>query len=66
MQNIQDIRNSSMTDDKKGDDILALILLELKILNQQIYELPRLLITSQTATDEPDEFRNDPTIFQVY
>ena len=66
MQNIQNIRNSSMTDDKKGDDILALILLELKILNQQIYELPRLLITSQTATDEPDEFRNDPTIFQVY
>jgi hypothetical protein len=46
-------------------EILSQILIELKILNQQIYELPRLLVTGQQASDPPDTLRQEPSIFII-
>lgn len=44
-------------------ELLSQILLELRIMNQQLYELPRLIATQQPATDAPETFRQDPSIF---
>lgn len=46
-------------------EILQQILLELKILNQQIYELPRLLSLGLPSVDEPGQFRNEPSVFNI-
>jgi len=69
------VQDSSNFEGQLRDEILAQILQELKILNQQIYELPRVqmnafngspgAVNAQTATlgDEPGAFRNDASIF---
>lgn len=44
-------------------EIFQQILLELRILNQQIYELPRLLSLGLPSVDEPQQFRNETSIF---
>lgn len=44
-------------------DIFAQVLLELRILNHQLYELPRMMNAGTGALDEPASFRQDPTIF---
>ena len=46
-------------------ELLAQILLELKILNQQIYELPRLMSMGLPAQDEPQAMRIEPSIFNI-
>ena len=47
-------------------ELLSQILVELKIANNYLYDLPRILQSGQSqATDEPDAFRNDPTIFKM-
>lgn len=46
-------------------ELLAQILLELKILNQQIYELPRLMASGQASVDPPETFRQEPSIFNI-
>ena len=46
-------------------ELMAQILLELKILNQQIYELPGLLALGKPAQDEPQTMRNEPSIFNI-
>jgi len=46
-------------------ELLAQILLELKIMNQQMYELPRLIATNQSSTDPPETFRQEPSIFTI-
>jgi hypothetical protein len=46
-------------------ELMAQILLELKILNQQIYELPGLLAIGKPAQDEPQTMRNEPSIFSI-
>jgi hypothetical protein len=45
-------------------ELLGQVLLELRILNQQIFALPSLQNAGVSASDEPASFRNDPTIFQ--
>ena len=42
-------------------ELMAQILLELKILNQQIYELA----IGSLARDEPQAMRNEPSIFNI-
>lgn len=44
-------------------ELLAQILLELKILNQQLYELPKQLNDGTVSNDPPDAFRQEPSIF---
>jgi len=46
-------------------EIQSQILLELRILNHQMFELPKLLNAGQNATDEPDAFRTDPQGFKI-
>jgi len=46
-------------------ELLAQILLELKILNQQIYDLPRLIVTGQTTGDSPETIRQEQSIFNI-
>lgn len=46
-------------------EILGQILLELRILNQQINELPRLLAGGLASPDSPESFRADPTFYNI-
>ena len=46
-------------------ELMAQILQELKILNQQIYELPRLLASGQLSVDPPEMLRKEPSIFNI-
>ena len=46
-------------------ELLAQILQELKILNQQMYELPRLLASGQLSVDPPEMLRQEPSIFKI-
>ena len=48
-------------------ELLAQILLELRIMNQYIYELPRQIVTQSVpnADDSPERYRQDPTIFNI-
>jgi hypothetical protein len=53
--------------DEQGNrpiDLLAALLLELKILNQQIYELPRLIDEGKVSPDAPESFRKESSIFR--
>lgn len=52
------------TDGQSLLDVQSQILNELRVLNQQIYELPRLLTQGQWAADDPAALRSDPTLFQ--
>lgn len=56
---------ASQIDGQSHIEILQQILIELKILNQQIYELPRLLSLGLPSVDEPQQFRNEPSIFNI-
>jgi len=46
-------------------ELLSLILLELRIMNQQLYELPGLLSAGLPAQDEPQSMRMEQSIFNV-
>jgi len=46
-------------------EILSLILLELRIMNQQLYELPGLLVNGLPAQDEPQAMRIEPSMFNI-
>ena len=46
-------------------EILAQILLELKIQNQYLYELPRLIATGTQSKDAPEILRAEPSIFNI-
>ena len=69
------IQETSEFEGQSQVELLSQILQELKILNQQIYELPRILagqlngitapgyIPIQTYGDEPTAMRNDASLF---
>ena len=46
-------------------EIMAQILLELSIMNQQLYELPRLIAAGLPSPDEPQKMRIDSTLFNL-
>jgi hypothetical protein len=69
------VQDSSNFEGQTQTEILALILQELKILNQQIFELPRIqagmfngyqqatYATQPQLGDEPAQMRNDASLF---
>jgi hypothetical protein len=71
----QTIQDTSQYEGQSQVEILALILQEMKIMNQQLYELPRILagqlngintagnLPMFTMGDEPAQMRNDVTFF---
>ena len=49
---------------QNAPELLSQVLLELKIMNQYLYDLPRQLQQGPGfASDEPNAFRSDPSIF---
>jgi hypothetical protein len=46
-------------------ELLSLILLEMRIMNQQLYELPGLLANGLPAQDEPQTMRIEPSMFNI-
>lgn len=46
-------------------ELMAQILLELRIMNQQLYELPRLIASGLPSPDEPQNMRIDSTLFKL-
>lgn len=59
------VQDTSQFEGKNFTELLAQILLELKILNQQIYELPRLIAEGEESSDPPETFRDEPSMFNV-
>jgi len=57
------VQDTSQFEGQTQTELLAQILLELKIMNQQMYELPRLLSTNQQSADPPEAFRAEQSIF---
>jgi len=57
------IQNTEQYDTLTEPQMLGLILQELRIMNQQMAELPNKLNFSIPSTDDPDDYRNDPTLF---
>jgi hypothetical protein len=69
------VQDTSSFEGQNFTELLAQILQELKILNQQMYELPRVLSTALNGPsiavlgqivqvgDEPAQMRNDPSLF---
>jgi hypothetical protein len=62
-KNILEVRDTTKTEGSSRDELLTMILTELRILNQQIYELPRLMKEGIVSNDPPEQFRNEPSIF---
>jgi len=61
----QQVSDLTMSDDQSHIDLLRNILLEMKIMNQQLFELPNLINKGLTALDGPEQFRNDPSISSI-
>ena len=59
----QAVQDSTIFEGQSQIELLGQILLELKILNHQIYELPRLFASGLSATDEPQAFRKEQSLF---
>ena len=58
------VQDTSQFEGKTLIELVSQLLVEMKIANQYLYDLPRILQSGQSqSTDEPDSFRNDPTIF---
>ena len=57
------VQDTSQFESQTSIEILGQILLELRILNQQMYEMPRILQSGAIAIDEPQVLRGDPTLF---
>jgi hypothetical protein len=61
----QAVQDVGVVDGASQIELLSLILLELRILNQQMYELPGLFAQGLPSKDPPESFRNDNTIFKT-
>jgi len=61
----QAVQDVGVVDGASQIELLSLILLELRILNQQMYELPGLFSQGLPSPDPPESFRNDTTIFKT-
>lgn len=59
------VQETAQFEGQTQTELLAQILLELKILNQQMYELPRLIASGQASNDPPELFRSEPSIFTI-
>ena len=59
------VQDATQQEGQSHVELLAQILTELKILNQQIYDLPRIMATGNWPGDSPEVIRQDPTIFNI-
>ena len=59
------VQETSQYEGQNLTELLAQILLEMRIMNQQLYELPRLIATNQASSDPPETFRQEPSIFTI-
>ena len=57
------VEDTDQLEGQSNIEILGQILLELRILNQQINELPRLLAGGLASPDSPESYRADPTYY---
>lgn len=57
------VQDTSQFEGQTRDELLSQILLELRILNQQIYELPVALATSNYS-EAPENYRSEQSIFK--
>lgn len=58
------VQDHTQQDGQSQAELLAQILLEMKIMNQQLYELPKIQnLGMLNPPDTPEQLRSDPTIF---
>ena len=58
------VRDTDLAEGASSVELLAHILLELRILTLQLQKLPLILAAGLADIDEPASYRNDPTLFQ--
>ena len=46
-------------------ELIAQLLVEMRIMNQLLYELPNLLATGQSSKDPPEAYRSEQSIFKI-
>jgi hypothetical protein len=63
VRNVLEVQDTSVAEGMEMDEVMIQILFELRILNQQMYELPRLLRDGLQNVDQPEDFRDDMGIF---
>ena len=63
IRNVLEVQDTSTAEGMEVDEIMIQVLFELRMLNQQIYELPRLLRDGLQNVDQPEDFRDDMGIF---
>jgi hypothetical protein len=61
----QAVQDLSTVEGVSQIQLLSLILLELRILNQQMYELPGLIAQGLSSQDPPESFRNEQSAFNI-
>lgn len=59
------VEDTNQLEGQSSIEILGQILLEIRILNQQINELPRLLANGLSPIDTPESYRTDPTFYTL-
>jgi hypothetical protein len=59
------IQDTSQFEGQSFVELLAQILLELRIMNQYMYDLPETLQSGYGFTSEPQHFRADTTVFNL-
>jgi len=59
------VTDLSQFEGQNQTELLYQILLEMKIMNQYLYELPQKLNAGQNNLDEPTQFRNEPSAFTL-
>jgi hypothetical protein len=63
VRNVLEVQDTSVAEGMEVDEVMIQVLFELRILNQQMYELPRLLRDGLQNVDQPEDFRDDMGIF---
>jgi hypothetical protein len=63
IRNILEVQDTSVAEGMEMDEVMVQVLFELRILNQQMYELPRLLRDGLQNVDQPEDFRDDMGVF---
>jgi len=46
-------------------ELTAQLLVEMRIMNQLLYELPNLIATGQNSKDPPESYRSEQSIFKI-
>jgi hypothetical protein len=63
-RNPLEVQETSLSEGMGITEMLNMILVELRILNQQLYELPGLQMRGVQSMDPPEAYRQDPSLFE--